>query len=83
MNIRSNYLISLGVHLTIARKRNYPNDTQKDFSLRIGVSRATYAKMEKGDLSVGMDKYYQAAKLLNLQDGFESLFVMEVSILDI
>lgn len=83
MNSRPNRLDSLGVRLTIARKRGYPKDTQSDFALRIGVSRATYTKMEKGDLSVGLDKYYKAAQLLELTDGFEELFVTKQSILDL
>ncbi|NIB42226.1 helix-turn-helix transcriptional regulator [Pseudomaricurvus alkylphenolicus] len=72
----------LGRNLAKARKRHYPRDTQRTFSLRIGVSKATYVKMEQGDLSVGMDKYYAAAELLGLTEGFAQLFIMEENILD-
>lgn len=76
-------LSKLGANLTKARKRSYPKDTQATFCVRIGVSKATYSKMEKGDLSVSMDKYYSAAKLLELEDGFERLFEQEENILDV
>ncbi|WP_144244311.1 helix-turn-helix domain-containing protein [Nitrincola sp. A-D6] len=72
----------LGEHLASARKYYYPQDTQKIFAVRIGVSKATYSKMEKGDLSVGLDKYYAAAQLLGLEAGFEQLFTMQRSLLD-
>lgn len=72
----------LGRNLAMARKKRYPKDTQHVFSVRIGVSKATYIKMEQGDLSVGMDKYYAAAELLGLAEGFAQLFVMEENILD-
>lgn len=75
-------LPAIGNNLTKARKTRYPNDTQIDFSARIGVSKATYVKMEKGDLSVGMDKYFRAAQLLDLQGSFEHLFELEENILD-
>lgn len=72
----------LGQQLSTARKRHYPNDTLADFAMRIGISRATYQKMEKGDLSVTLGKYYKAATLLNLNHGFESLFAEEDSLFD-
>lgn len=75
-------LLSLGERLSKARKRFYPNDTQQIFAVRIGVSKATYSKMEKGDLSVSMDKYFEAASLLGLLEGFEQLFTIEKSLLD-
>lgn len=82
MNKANRRIESLGRNLATARKKRYPKDTQRSFSVRIGVSKATYVKMEKGDLSVGMDKYYAAAELLGLADGFAHLFVMEENILD-
>ena len=54
----------------------------KAFALRIGVSRATLQKMEKGDLSVSLGKYYQAAKVLGLEHTFEQLFQQPVSLFD-
>ncbi|WP_143247506.1 helix-turn-helix domain-containing protein [Agaribacterium haliotis] len=47
------------------------------FYVRLGVSRATLQKMEKGDLSVSLEKYYRAAQLLGVQDTFDGLFDME------
>ncbi len=72
----------LGTNLAQARKHFYPSDTQADFCVRIGVSRRTYAKMEQGDLSVGMGKYLAAARLLGLDAGFDHLFDFERSLLD-
>ena len=54
----------IGQNLRLARRKSYPDDTLEDFALRIGVSRATLQRMEKGDLSVSLGKYFQAATLL-------------------
>lgn len=75
-------LASLGKNLTKARKYHYPGDTQATFSVRIGVSKGTYARMEKGDMSIGLGKYYSAACLLGLQDSFDQLMLMPMSLLD-
>lgn len=66
----------------MARKAAYPRDTQVTFAARIGISKATYSKMEKGDLSVSMDKYYAAAELLGLEGAFDRLFERKRNILD-
>lgn len=76
------HLASLGNNLTKARKQQYPKDTQVTFAVRIGVSKATYSRMEKGDLSIGLGKYYAAAKLLGLEDTFDQLLLMPTSLLD-
>lgn len=78
----NNRLNALGTQLAHARKRYYPKDTQAIFALRIGVSKATYSKMEKGDLSVSLAKYYQAAVLMGLEDGFHQLFTLPMNLLD-
>lgn len=65
-----------------ARKRQFPDDNLAAFALRIGVSRATLQKMEKGDLSVSIGKYYSAARVLGLTDGFERLLQMPRSLFD-
>ena len=75
-------LPSLGENLRRARKRRYPKDDLATFALRIGVSRSTLQKMEKGDLSVGTGKYYRAAEVLRLTDTFAGLLHFEESLFD-
>ena len=77
-----NNLLPLGQNLRKARKRYYPRDTLADFALRIGVSRATLQKMEQGDLSVALGKYYGAADLLGLTQPFEQLLHVEEGLFD-
>jgi transcriptional regulator with XRE-family HTH domain len=78
----NNSLPTLGQHLRTARKKLYPKDDLQAFALRIGVSRATLQKMEQGDLSVSMSRYFSAAELLGLEEGFNQLFIMEESLFD-
>ena len=73
---------SIGTNLRVARKKRFPHDDMRAFSLRLGVSRATLQKMEKGDLSVSMDKYYRAAELLGCGDAFAALFALPESLFD-
>ena len=73
---------SLGSNLRAARKRIFPSDTMQDFALRLGVSRATLQKMEQGDLSVSLEKYVQAARLLGCEEQFEKLFYIPPSLFD-
>lgn len=77
-----NNLPQLGKNLRESRKKSFPKDDLKAFALRIGVSRATLQKMEKGDLSVSLDKYYSAAKILKLTDAFNELLKSEMSLFD-
>jgi len=63
----------IGKNLRAARKQTFPGDTLDNFALRIGVSRATLQRMEKGDLSVALGKYYQAAQVLGLPAPFMAL----------
>lgn len=74
------HLPSLGENLRHARKRLFPKDDLAAFALRIGVSRSTLQKMEKGDLSVGIGKYYRAAEVLRLTDAFSELLHLEESL---
>ena len=72
--MNSDQLGVLGSDLRLCRKQQFPNDSQADFAKRIGVSRYTYQKMERGDLSVTLRHYVQAAELLGLLANFEQLF---------
>jgi len=75
-------LSTLGKNLRQARKLRFPKDDMQAFALRLGISRATLQKMEKGDLTVSLKKYVQAAELLACADQFEKLFVIEASLFD-
>ena len=75
-------LESLGQRLRAARKKHFPQDDMHSFALRIGVARATLQKMEKGDLSVSMDKYYRAAELFRIEKQFDTLFTLPQSLFD-
>ena len=72
----------LGTNLRQSRKKAFPKDDLNAFALRIGVSRATLQKMEKGDLSVSLAKYYSAAEVLGLTAAFDSLLKREESLFD-
>ncbi|WP_297770627.1 helix-turn-helix transcriptional regulator [uncultured Alcanivorax sp.] len=72
----------IGQNLRLARRKSYPDDTLEDFALRIGVSRATLQRMEKGDLSVSLGKYFQAAALLGLDTPFHTLLKPKQSLFD-
>jgi len=74
------FLSLMGKNLRALRKKHYPSDDQKTFAFRIGVGKSTYIKMERGDLSVSMASYVHAAKLLNVTDGFQELFVQETDL---
>ncbi|MEE9494238.1 MAG: helix-turn-helix transcriptional regulator [Gammaproteobacteria bacterium] len=72
----------LGQNLRLSRKTQFPRDDMAAFALRVGISRATLQKMEKGDTSVSLKSYYQAAKLLNADQGFARLFKLKKSLFD-
>lgn len=82
MNNQNQELEQLGSNLRAARKKYFPKDDLHAFALRIGVSRATLQRMEKGDLSVSLGKYYQAAEVLGLQQPFKQLLKLPVSLFD-
>jgi len=71
-----NYYRKLGLYLRALRKDRYPNDTQTDFAYRIQVSKSTYIKMEKGDLSVSLNNYAEAARLLGVDEQIINIFKM-------
>lgn len=75
-------LPELGANLRRARKDRFPTDDLAAFALRIGVSRSTLQKMEKGDLSVATGKYYRAAQILGLTETFHGLLHIEESLFD-
>ena len=69
-------LSGMGNNLKLLRKDAFPNDCITTFAFRVNVSKNTYIKMEKGDLSVSMSAYYRAAQLLRVADQFAALFEM-------
>lgn len=75
-------LEKLGENLRLSRKKHFPQDDMAAFALRVGISRATLQKMEKGDASVSLKYYFQAAELLNAEQGFSQLFLIEKSLFD-
>ena len=75
-------LPALGDNLRHARKQRFPRDDLATFALRIGVSRSTLQKMEKGDLSVSTGRYYRAAEILGLEETFGDLLCFEESLFD-
>ncbi len=75
-------LEELGRNLRLSRKKHFPHDDMSAFALRIGASRATLQKMEKGDLSVSIKYYFQAAERLNAEKEFSRLFLLEKSLFD-
>lgn len=80
--MKSTCLPAVGNHLKLARKKSFPRDDLAAFAVRIGVSRATLQKMEKGDLSVSLVRYYHAARLLGMGEQIENLFFKEPSLFD-
>ena len=77
-----NQLPELGLRLRQARKQLFPNDDLAAFAVRVGVSRATLQKMEKGELSVTLANYYRAAEVLDLRATFDKLFEQPESLFD-
>ena len=75
-------LPELGNRLRAARRRRFPADDLAAFALRIGVSRSTLQKMEKGDLTVTIGKYYRAAQILGIAETFDGLLRPAESLFD-
>jgi len=48
----------------------------------VGVSRSTLQKMEQGDLSVSLGRYWRAAEVLDLTEPFATLFAVEESLFE-
>ena len=79
----NDYLPALGDSLRHARKQRFPRDDLGGIrAYAIGVSRSTLQKMEKGDLSVSMGRYYRAAEILGLEETFSGLLAFEESLFD-
>lgn len=76
-------LPQMGKRLKTLRRAKFPGDDQKRFAARIKVSRATYQKMEKGDLSIAFASYYAAALMLGVEDQFSQLFELPVESVDL
>ena len=55
----------LGQHIQLARKKN--QFTERDLADRIGISRTTLQKIEKGDLKCEMGLVFEAAALMGVQ----------------
>lgn len=75
-------LQELGANLRASRKKAFPKDGLKEFALRLGVARATLQRMEAGDLSVSMEKYYRAGELLGKTELFSQLLAPTQSLFD-
>lgn len=75
-------LPSLGRHLQEARRARFPDDGVREFAARIGVSPGTLVKMQKGQLSVSLDSYFAAARVLGVAEQFETLFVLPKPLFD-
>jgi len=67
----------LGSNLHLSRKKTFPSDSIAAFAIRCEIGLSTYKKMEKGDLSVGINQYFKAAQVLGLQSQFSELFKMK------
>ncbi|MCH2559120.1 MAG: helix-turn-helix domain-containing protein [Alcanivorax sp.] len=76
------HLAILGRNLRAARKHRFPRDDLQAFAMRIGVGRATLQRMEKGDLSVSLGRYYRAAEVLGLTEPFMTLLRPQESLFD-
>jgi len=63
---------SLGRRLRQLRIQH--NESQAIFAERMGVSRQTYAKMEKGHPSTSIGLWVRASSLLNREDEWGQLF---------
>jgi len=53
---------------------NVMQDPQKTMAIRVGVSLATYAKMEKGDASISLATWLAAAKVTRNINKWGTLF---------
>ena len=82
MVVRQDCLESVGRNLRAARKRRFPADGLARFALRVGVSRSTLQKMEQGDFSVSLGRYWRAAEVLDLTEPFATLFAVEESLFE-
>ena len=68
---------TVGKNLKAMRKRAYPADTQSQSAARLGISRATYSRMERGDARVSFKHYLQAARLFQCEKQVAQLFTRQ------
>lgn len=64
-------LIALGKRL--AEQRLSRNETQAVFAERLGVSRVTYGKMERGDPSIAVGHWIRSLGILNKLNQLDNL----------
>ena len=67
-------LATIGTQLRAGRRARYPDDTQGDFARRLGVSRYTWQKAERGDAGVAVGTYLKAAEFLGMLDAVVDAF---------
>lgn len=67
----TNALTILGEHLALARVRR--NESQRQWSMRVGVSVPTLIRMERGDPSVSIGVYATALWLLGLSESLSEI----------
>lgn len=67
-------LVVVGQQLTELRKLKYPEDTAEDFASRIGCSRTTLYRIEKGLPGAKFETLLNAAEVLGVLDQFSGLF---------
>ncbi|MEX1196363.1 MAG: helix-turn-helix transcriptional regulator [Pseudohongiellaceae bacterium] len=65
---------TIGRNLRMRRREVFPRDTQIDMAARLGVSIATYSRMERGDARVSFRHYLTAADILGCRKDFGELF---------
>ncbi len=53
------------------------NESQELFATRLGISRQTYSKMEKGVTSVAIGYWLMACSILNSLDSWKTILVPE------
>jgi transcriptional regulator with XRE-family HTH domain len=73
-------LQSLGQRLKNARLKR--DETQKEFSARLGVSIPTLYKMERGEASIPIGRWAEALWLLDRIDDLDNLLAPEKSLFD-
>jgi transcriptional regulator with XRE-family HTH domain len=64
-------LVELGERLRLARMRR--KLTTEHFSERVGVSRETLRRLEKGDPSIAMGTYIRALRVLGLEQDMDQV----------
>ena len=67
-------LSEMGKRIALLRKRDFPQDNQATFALRVGVSKTSYVKIEQGNSQAAIGSYFKVAAILNVEDQFSALF---------